>query len=154
MSGTKAKQPGEKNTMSKNQFFAAAFSLAFVAGAARAESEASCLGEAAALPVASVAAGPAVPCASPASFATLTGAEFIVRGVEASAYCTRYTLERVSDGAPLRVEIAGRGVKHVPVAAGKLVVATMVSTGVVLSVAGRAIAFAPNALGRAVMHGA
>jgi hypothetical protein len=79
--------------MSRNQFFAAAFSLAFVTGAARAQ-----------------------PDARPGAF--------IVRDVDAGAYATRYTLERVVDGSRIEVEVGGRGALRPAIAAGTLVIAT------------------------------
>lgn len=131
--------------MSKTQFFAAAFSLAFVAGAARAQSEASTLSEVSALPIASAVG---------ASFAapSMAGAVFVVKSVEDSAYATVYTLERVSDGARLSVEVAGRGVRRASVVADAMVTATVLSTGVVLAADSEAIAFVPNSLGRALLH--
>ena len=124
------------------QYFAAAFSLAFVAGAARAQSEASMLDDVSTLPVASVAAD-SMPTA---------GATFVVKGVEATAYTTAYTLERLSDRARIRVEIAGRGAKRSPVVAGTVVTAAAASTGTVLRTGDGAIAFIPNALGRALLR--
>jgi hypothetical protein len=129
--------------MSRTQFFAAAFSLAFVAGAARAQSDASAPLDVSGLPIASAAA-PAV-LSSP-------GAVFVVRGVQAGAYATVYTLERVADGARVNVEVATRGLRPASVAAGATVTATLLSTGVVLTAASEAIAYVPNALGRALLH--
>jgi hypothetical protein len=123
-----------------HQFFAAAFSLAFVAGAARAQSEAGALDDVSALPVASVGLGGAI--AAP-------GAVFVVKGVDASAYATVYALERVTDGARLSVEIAGRRAASTAIATGRVVTAKGTSTGIVLAADQQAIAFIPNALGRA-----
>lgn len=131
--------------MSKNQFFAAAFSLAFVAGAARAQSEALTLNEVASLPIAS-AAGPAV--------LSTAGGAFVVRSADAGAFATVYMLERVCDGAHVSVEITTRGATQLPVPAGGIVVATGLSTGIVLAADTGPIAFAPNALGRALMRNA
>lgn len=141
--------------MSRNQFFAAAFSVAFVAGGARAQSEASALSDLSALPVASVGAGSEAAGASLAVPAVLSaaGAMFIVKSVEAGAYATVYVLERVSDGARVSVEVATRGVRQASVVAGTAVTATAVSTGIVLAAGSEAIAFVPNALGRALLHG-
>ena len=128
--------------MSKSQpFFAAAFSLAFVAGAARAQSETSALDDIAALPVASVGAGASV---------AMPGAVFVVKEVAATAYATVYTLERVTDGARVNVEIAGRRAASAAVVAGGRVTAAPISTGTVLAAGQQAIAFIPNALGRAL----
>jgi hypothetical protein len=140
--------------MSRNQFFAAAFSLAFVGGAARAQSEASALSDLSALPIASVAASAQAAGASLAVPAVLSaaGGVFVVKSVEVSAYATLYTLERVSDGTRLSIEVATRGVKQASVLAGTTVTATVLSTGIVLTAGSEAIAFVPNALGRALLH--
>jgi hypothetical protein len=140
--------------MSRNQFFAAAFSLAFVGGAARAQSEASALSDLSALPIASVAASAQAAGASLAVPAVLSaaGGVFVVKSVEVSAYATFYTLERVSDGTRLSIEVATRGVKQASVLAGTTVTATVLSTGIVLTAGSEAIAFVPNALGRALLH--
>jgi hypothetical protein len=61
-------------------------------------------------------------------------------------------LERASDGAVASVELVGRGVGAVSLAAGTVVGVTVIGSGVVLSAAGEAIAFVPNALGRALLH--
>src|SRR5262249_2725361 len=89
----------QASTMS--HFFSAEFSLAFVAGAARAQSDASTLGDASALPIASAVTG----SVGISSLRSSAGATFVVKGVEASAYATAYILERVSDGAAMKVQI-------------------------------------------------
>lgn len=137
--------------MSRTHFFAAAFSLAFVGGAARAQSDASALSDLSALPIASVAQAAGASLATPAVLSA-AGAVFVVKGIEASAYATVYTLERVSDGARVSLEIAGRGARQASVVAGATVTATVLSTGVVLAAGSQAIAFVPNALGRALLH--
>ena len=130
--------------MSRNQqFFAAAFSLAFVAGAARAQSEASTLCDVSGLPIASLAG---------ASAAAPAGAAFIVKSVEATAYTTMLRLERTSDGADMTVRIGGRAVKQTSVLAGTTLTATAISTGTVLMTDRQAVAFVPNALGAALMR--
>ena len=128
-------------------FFAAAFSLAFVAGGARARPEAEVLGDLSTLPIASVTASPHAAAAPVAP----SGAVFVVKGVEASAYATVYTLEGLSDGARIGVEIAGRDARRVPAVAGTVVTATALSTGTVLAAGSDPIAFIPNALGRALL---
>jgi len=50
------------------------------------------------------------------------------------------------------VEVAGRGAGAVSVTAGTLVAVSVIGAGSILSVAGEAIAFLPNALGRALLH--
>ena len=132
--------------MSRNQFFAAAFSLAFVAGPARAQSEGSHPDELSALPIASVAVS-----TLPVIFGA-GGSSFRIDTVEAGAFATVYAMERLSDGARVKVEVAARGAKHPAAAPGTMVTAKTVSTGLVLSAGREALAFVPNALGRAVLH--
>jgi hypothetical protein len=128
--------------MSRTQFFAAAFSLAFVAGTAQAQPETSATFDVSALPIASAA----VP-----ALLTSAGAVFVVDDMQAGAYATVYTLVRVCDGARVNVEVATRGRKQASVVAGATVTATRLSTGVVLTSASEAIAYVPNALGRALL---
>lgn len=135
----------------KTQFFAAAFSLAFVAGGAQAQSEASTLSDVSVLPIASVAGVAGASIALPAALSA-GGAVFVIRGIEASAYTTVCVLERASDGVRMTVEISGRTAKKVSLVAGQTVTATTLSTGVVLMAGSEAIAFVPNALGRALLH--
>ena len=99
--------------------------------------------------VASAAAGAVV--AVPAAL-SVGGAVLSVKAVEASAVGTVYLLERASDGAQVSVEVAGRGLAGSAYAVGTVVTCSVIGTGVVLSVAGEAIAFVPNAIGRALLH--
>jgi hypothetical protein len=123
---------------------------------ARAQSEISALSAVSALPLASVVAvgGSATVGASLAVPVILSaaGAVFVVRAVEVGALSTIYVLERASDGARVSVEVAGRGMVNASVMAGTLVTVSVIGAGVVLSAAGEAIAFLPNALGRALLH--
>jgi hypothetical protein len=135
--------------MSSNQFFAAAFSLAFVAGGARAQAEAGRLGEAAALPIASVAAESDEALARVP--ANTDGSDFVVRSVESTAYTTRYVLEGMFDRSRLCVDVRGRGADSSRIVVGARVTGAMASTGLVLSAAGEGIAFVPNALGLALL---
>jgi len=48
--------------------------------------------------------------------------------------------------------VAGRGVGASVHAVGTVVTCSVIGTGVILSVAGEALAFVPNALGRALLH--
>jgi len=71
-----------------------------------------------------------------------------VVAVEASADGAVWVLERASDGARLSVKVAG----GVSVAAGTAVACAAISTGWVLSAAGKAIAFVPNEIGAALLY--
>jgi hypothetical protein len=131
-------------------YFAAAFSLAFVAGRTQARADVSSFDSVSTLPIASTVAA-ADASMLPALLAA-AGAAFVVKHAEASAYSALYTLARSSDGKCVRVQIAGRGMDLPWLAAGTVVTAKPIRTGVVLSVAGDPIAFVPNALGRALLR--
>ena len=105
------------------------------------------------MPVASVvitsAAGAVVTI--PVAFST-AGAVLVVKSVEASAKGFVYVFERVSDGARASIEVSKKGAGVASEAVGTLVLTSVISTGVVLSVAGRVIAFIPNEIGKALLH--
>jgi hypothetical protein len=60
--------------------------------------------------------------------------------------------ERVSDGTRVSLEVAGGAVGGASVASGTIVSASAIESGVILASAGKAIAFIPNAVGRALLH--
>ncbi len=119
---------------------------------ARAQSELSALS---ALPVASVVVGASAAAgaviAIPVVLST-AGAVLVIKTVEKTARGTLYVLERASDGAQASIEIVGKGVAGASMVVGASVVVSVVSAGVILSAAGEAVAFIPNALGRALLH--
>lgn len=80
------------------------------------------------------------------------GAALSVVAVEAASEGTVWVLERASDGARMSMTLSGALVGGVSLAAGTAVVVTAVSAGWVLSAAGRAIAFIPNEIGKALLH--
>jgi hypothetical protein len=155
-------------TIMKNQIAAslASFSLAslmatgvLLAGMcasfnAQAQSEVSAVSALSALPMASVVVGASAAGAVLAVPVVLsaTGAVLIVKTVESTVRGTLYVLERASDGARVSIEVLGRGVAGASLIAGASVVVSVVAAGTVLSAAGEAIAFVPNALGRALLH--
>jgi hypothetical protein len=126
---------------------------------ATAQSQVSALSAVSTLPLASLIEG-----STSASEAALTvpralsvaGSVLVVKAVEVSVRGTVYVLERAWDGARASVEVVGKVVGKVvdgvSVVAGTLVTVGVISAGVVLSVAGEAIAFLPNELGRALLH--
>lgn len=121
---------------------------------AHAQGGASALSSLSALPVASLVGGSAVAgslAAVPLAL-SVTGAVLTVRAVEASANGVVLMLERASDGARASVELVGRGLAGLAIGVGTVLGCSVVGTGVVLSVASEAIAFLPNALGRALLH--
>lgn len=80
------------------------------------------------------------------------GAAFTVVAVHAASEGTVWVLERASDGARVSLTLSGQLVGGVSVIAGTAVVATAFSAGWVLSAAGKAIAFIPNEVGKALMY--
>ena len=78
----------------------------------------------------------------------VSGAALTVVAVEAASGATVWVLERASDGVRASVQLAAGA----SVAVGASVVVSAVAAGWVLSVAGEAIAFVPNALGQALLH--
>jgi hypothetical protein len=80
------------------------------------------------------------------------GAQLSVVAVQASAEGTVWVLHRASDGARATVRLAGQAAGGASVAAGTVVTVTALGTGLLLSAAGQALAFVPNAVGAALMH--
>jgi hypothetical protein len=137
----------------------ALITLAGVPLSAQAQSEASALSAVSALPVASVVVGTSAVAGAAASAVvaipvalSATGAVLVVKTVESTVRGTLCVLERASDGARVSIEVIGKGIAGASMVAGASVVVTVVSAGVVLSAAGEAIAFIPNALGRALLY--
>lgn len=108
-----------------------------------------------ALPIASViivgGAASAAVVALPVALSA-TGAVLVIKSVELSARGTLCVLERASDGAQVSVEIAARGVERTSLVVGNTVQIAVIGAGAVLSIAGEAIAFVPNEIGRALLH--
>ncbi len=121
----------------------------------KAQSQVSALSALSALPLASVleasTAVSEVALAIPLAL-SVNGAALVVKSVEVSARGTVYVLERASDAARTSVEVVGKAIEGVSVAAGTVVTVGVISAGVVLSVAGQAIAFLPNEMGRALLY--
>ena len=121
---------------------ATALALTATAGA-RAQSSTE-LSEASLVPVAISVALPVVLVAGVGSI--------VVTGVEASAEGTVWIVETVADGVKGSICFAGRLVGTAAVAVGTVIVVTAVATGMVLSTAGRVIAFIPNEIGRSLSY--
>lgn len=143
----------------KNRFATCLIAVCFLAGAAasnaHAQSEASALSAVSALPVASVVVGASATAGSVVAIPVVlstAGTVLVVKTVESTARGTLYVLERASDGARASIEVVGKGVAGVSMVVGTAVTVSVVGAGVVLSAAGEAIAFIPNALGRALLH--
>jgi hypothetical protein len=120
---------------------------------AQAQSDALALSAVSVLPVASVVVGGSVVAvaAVPVVLSTV-GAVLVVKTVQSTARSTVYVLERASDGAQASIEVLTQGAVGASLVAGSVVTVSVVGAGTVLSVAGEAIAFIPNALGRALLH--
>ena len=121
---------------------------------AQAQSEASALSAVSALPIASVVVGSTAAASTVVALPVVlltAGAVLVVKTVQSTARGTVYLLERASDGAQASVEIGARAVSGTALAVGSVVTVSVIGAGVVLSAAGEAIAFIPNALGRALL---
>jgi hypothetical protein len=118
---------------------------------ARAQSEASALSAVSALPVASVVSAAGAVVAVPAML-SVAGAVLVVKVVDVSARGIFCVLERASDGARVSLEIAAGSLAAASLVPGALVAVSVIGAGTVLSVAGEAIAFIPNRIGKALLH--
>lgn len=94
-----------------------------------------------------IAVSVAAPVALLAAGATLT-----IVSVKAASNGTVWVLERAGDGAQASLRVADRSGTDLSIAVGTVVTVTMISTGCILSTAGRAIAFVPNRIGSALIH--
>ena len=128
--------------------FAIALALTAALGAtpalAQRDSAVSELSALSALPIAVSVAAPLVLLSA--------GAAFTVVAVDATSAGTVWVLERASDGARASVTLSSAAVGGVSLVAGATVVAVASTAGWVLSAAGKAIAFIPNEIGRALLH--
>lgn len=121
---------------------------------ARAQSEVSALSAVSALPVASVlvASEAAGAVAQASAVLAVAGATLVVRAEERTARGSVYVLERVSDGVRVSVEVGGRALGAASLAVGTVVTVSVIAAGTILLVAGEAIAFVPNEVGRALLY--
>jgi hypothetical protein len=122
----------------------AAALCAALTSSARAHSEVS---EASALSMLPIAVSVAAP-----SMILGAGAMLTVISVQASAIGTVWVLERASDGARATLHFSGHVAQGAALSIGGAVMVTALTSGVVLSAAGNAIAFIPNEMGRALLH--
>lgn len=131
-------------------------------GVANAQQAASVVSAASAVPMAivlsaGIAGGSKVGDASALALSvplalTVAGAELVVDTAASTAKGVAYGLRRVSDGATVSVEVLGQVAGKASLAVGASVMVVAITGGVVLSAAGQAIAFIPNASGKALMH--
>lgn len=122
--------------------------------AAVAQTDASAASALSAFPLASAWVGSQAAASVAEAASVLAGATatLVVKTVESTARGTLFVLERASDGARISVEIVGKGVGAVSVVTGAVVTSSVISAGIVLSIAGEVVAFIPNELGRALLH--
>lgn len=108
-----------------------------------------------AMPLASVVLGTSAVAGAvvvaPVALST-AGAVLTVKAVQVSARGTVYVLERISDGARVSIEVAGKAASAVPVVAATVVTVGIIGAGTILSVAGEVIAFVPNTVGKTLLH--
>ena len=121
---------------------------------AAAQTGASALSAVSALPLASVlvASDVASTVGQASALVLVAGASLVLRAVESTARGTVWVLERASDGARVSVEVAARAAGTASLAVGTAVAVSAIGAGIILSVAGEAVAFIPNAVGRALLH--
>jgi hypothetical protein len=93
----------------------------------------------------------AVSVAAPVALLS-AGAVFTVVAVHAVAEGTVWVLERASDGARASVTLSAAAAGGLSLATGTVVAASAISTGYVLVSAGKAIAFIPNEVGKALLY--
>ncbi len=148
-----------KNIPTKFTATAAAIALAISANVSTAQNRrgdtASEISALSALPIASViivgGAASAAVVALPVAL-SVSGAVLVVKSVELSARGALCVLERASDGVQVSVDVVARGVERTSMVVGKTVQVAVIGAGAVLSIAGEAIAFVPNEIGRALLH--
>lgn len=129
--------------------FGAALSLSLASSPSQAHGDPSAVSAStlSALPVALSVTATVAPSAL-----LVAGGTLVVVSVTAVAGGTVWVLERASDGARISLRVTGRALAASATLAGTAVVASAVGAGTVLSVAGQAIAFVPNEVGKALLH--
>nr|WP_279086235.1 hypothetical protein [Comamonas thiooxydans] len=139
----------------RNGLCALGAAFALLGGSAvHAQSEASLV--LSALPVASVVAaasgGASEEVVAIPLFLSAAGASVIVEAVESSATGVTYVLKNVADGTSAVVKVSGQAAGALSVGVGTVVQTSATAAGVILSTAGKVLAFIPNEIGKALMH--
>ncbi len=132
--------------MPRQVLSALVLSLVFAGSSSHAQSELSAASALSGLPIAVSAVG------GLAVSSLVAGMTLVVVGVETVAGSTVWVLERASDGARVSLTFTGKVVGSASTAVGTVVTVSAVGAGTVLSAAGRAIAFVPNEIGKALLH--
>ncbi|ASM76655.1 hypothetical protein VITFI_CDS0877 [Vitreoscilla filiformis] len=81
-----------------------------------------------------------------------TGAVLTVVSVQLVADGVVWVLRKGSGGVEVSLRVSQRLVEGVVVGVGTVLVGTVISAGLVLSVAGEAVAFVPNQIGASLLH--
>lgn len=126
----------------RRDVLAAALGIVFVASS-RAQSS-TALSDASTV---SVAVSVALPVALVAGVGSL-----VVTGVEASADGVMWLVETIAEGVQGSIRFAAHAVGATLVAVGTVIAVTVVATGMLLSSAGRVIAFIPNEVGHGLSY--
>ena len=63
-----------------------------------------------------------------------------------------YVLKNVADGTSAVVKVSGQAAGALSVGVGTVVQTSVIGAGVILSAAGKVLAFIPNEIGKALMH--
>lgn len=132
--------------MTRHTLSALALCLALASASSPAQSELSAASALSGLPVAVSAVG------GLALSGLVAGTALVVVSIEAVGDSTVWVLERASDGARISLRFTGRALAAGFILSGTAVVASAVGAGTVLSVAGKAVAFVPNEVGKALLH--
>ena len=124
------------------------------AGAAQAQSEASLV--LSALPVASVVAaasgGASEEVVAIPLFLSVAGASVVIEAVESTANGVSYVVKNVADGTSAVIKVSGQAAGALSVGVGTVVQTSVIGAGVILSAAGKVLAFIPNEIGKSLMH--
>lgn len=146
------------NGLLKTSLLALCIAVAGITGSANAyarQDASTAVSTASMLPVASLLVGGSAVAGSVAAVPialSTSGAVLVVKAVESTARGTVLVLERLSDGARVSLEVAGKGLAAASVAVGTTITVSVIAAGCILSVAHEAIAFVPNKLGQSLMH--
>lgn len=109
-----------------------------------------------ALPVASVVAaasgGASEDIVAVPLFLSIAGASVVVEAVESTADGVSYVLKNVADGTSAVVKVSGQAAGALSVGVGTVVQTSVIGAGVILSAAGKVLAFIPNEIGKSLMH--
>lgn len=90
--------------------------------------------------------------AAPAASVLTAGAMLTVASVQVAAAGTVWVLTQASTGASVVLTLSAAGAEAVSATVGTVVVVTALSTGWILSAAGKALCFVPNEIGASLIH--